>query len=83
MDQAELASEVGVSRKTIAWTEISLSEKVDPRRSATLEQIRKRMEDNLGVEFRFEAKSHGEGVLLSRAGADKRARRDLMKTRET
>jgi DNA-binding XRE family transcriptional regulator len=83
MDQAELASEVGVSRKTIAWTEISLSEKVDPRRRATLEQIRKRMEEDLGVEFRFEAKSHGEGVSLSREGADKRARRDRAKTRET
>lgn len=83
MDQAELASEVGVSRKTIAWTEISLSKKVDPRRRATLEHIRKRMEDSLGVEFRFDSKSHGEGVSLSRAGADKRTRRDHEKTRET
>jgi DNA-binding XRE family transcriptional regulator len=83
MDQAELASEVGVSRKTIAWTEISLSEKVDPRRRATLEHMRKRMEDDLGVEFRFDSKSHGEGVSLSRAGADKRMRRDRAKTRET
>lgn len=75
MDQASLADAVGVSRKTIAWTEISLSEKVDPRRRATLEQIRQRMEDDLGVEFQFDAKSHGEGVSLSRLGADKRARR--------
>jgi DNA-binding XRE family transcriptional regulator len=83
MDQAALADAVGVSRKTIAWTEISLSEKVDPRRRATLEQIRQRMEDDLGVEFQFDAKSHGEGVSLSRAGADKRMRRGRAKTRET
>lgn len=83
MDQAELASAVGVSRKTIAWTEISLSEKVDPRRRATLEQMRKRMQDDLGVEFRFESKSHGEGVSLSRAGAEKRMRRERAKARET
>jgi DNA-binding XRE family transcriptional regulator len=75
MDQASLAAAVGVSRKTIAWTEILLSEKVDPRRRATLEQIRQRMEDDLGVEFQFDAKSHGEGVSLTRLGADKRARR--------
>ena len=83
MDQAELASAVGVSRKTIAWTEISLSEKVDPRRRATLEQIRKAMENDLGVEFRFDSKSHGEGVSLSRAGAEKRMRRERAKERET
>jgi DNA-binding XRE family transcriptional regulator len=66
MDQAALAAAVGVSRKTIAWTEISLSEKVDPRRRATLEQIRQRMEDDLGVEFRFSTKSQGEGVFLKK-----------------
>jgi len=33
------------------------------------------MEDDLGVEFQFDAKSNGEGVSLSRLGADKRARR--------
>jgi hypothetical protein len=72
-----------VSRKTIAWTEISLSEKVDPSRRVTLEQIRERMEDGLGVEFQFETKSHGKGVSLSRLGADKRARRCRAKTQET
>jgi DNA-binding XRE family transcriptional regulator len=82
MDQAELAAEVRVSRKTIAWTEISLSEKVDPRRRSTLQQIRKSMEDDLGVEFRFDTKSHGEGVSLSRVGADKRARRIRAKNNE-
>ena len=66
MDQVALAAAVGVSRKTIAWTEISLSEKVDPRRRATLEQIRQRMEDDLGVEFRFSTKSQGEGVFLKK-----------------
>jgi DNA-binding XRE family transcriptional regulator len=79
MDQAELADAVGVSRKTIAWTEISLSKRVDPRRRLTLEQIRKCMEDDLGIDFSFETKSHVEGVSLSRLGADKRAVRILAK----
>jgi hypothetical protein len=40
------------------------------------------MEDDLGVEFQFDAKSHGEGVSLTRLGADKRALRAAQKKRE-
>lgn len=41
------------------------------------------LKTDLGVEFRFDAKSHGEGVSLSQAGADKRTRRDRAKKHET
>jgi DNA-binding XRE family transcriptional regulator len=65
-DQATLAERVGLSRKTVAWTEISLREKVDARRRDTLELMRKRLEEDLNVEFRFATKHQGEGVFLKK-----------------
>jgi DNA-binding XRE family transcriptional regulator len=67
MDQTDLAAAVGVSRKTVSWIEISLTEKVDPRRRATLQIIRERLEKEWHIQFVFEEDGHGEGIFLSRA----------------
>jgi DNA-binding XRE family transcriptional regulator len=74
MDQTQLAAAVGVSRKTISWIEITASEKIDPRRRATLESIRERLEKDWHIQFVFEEDGHGEGIYLRRPLLKKPAR---------
>lgn len=65
-DQEELAAKVGISRKTIALIETMKPGSLDPRRRKILEELRRRMEDDLMVEFIFAGETSGEGVRLRR-----------------
>jgi DNA-binding XRE family transcriptional regulator len=66
LDQEEFAAKVGISRKTIALIEMMEPGPIDPRRRETLEKLRRRMEDDLMVEFVFASETSGEGVRLRR-----------------
>jgi DNA-binding XRE family transcriptional regulator len=66
-DQADLAAKVGTSRKTIALIEAAKPGPIDPRRRRILEELRRKMEDELDVEFIFAGSQTGEGVRLRRA----------------
>jgi DNA-binding XRE family transcriptional regulator len=63
-DQQELADKVGISRKTIALIEIMKPGPMDPRRRRMLEELKRKMEDVLDVEFVFADEKTGEGVRL-------------------
>lgn len=65
-DQEMLAEKVGISRKTIALIETMKSSPVDPRRRRVLEELKKKMEDELHVEFIFVSEKTGEGVRIRR-----------------
>jgi len=65
LDQALLAALTGVSRKTVTVVENTISGKVDARRRAVLEKIRRESE-SLGIEFRFGGDEEGDGVSLKR-----------------
>jgi transcriptional regulator with XRE-family HTH domain len=63
-DQDKLAEKVGISRKTIALIETMKPGPMDPRRRRMLEELRRKMEDGLDVEFVFASEKTGEGVRL-------------------
>lgn len=73
-DQEALAEKVGLSRKTIALIETMKAGPVDPRRRRVLEDLRRKMEDDLQVEFVFAGEKTGEGVRLRRRLASPPAR---------
>lgn len=66
-DQAQLSEKVGISKKTIALIETMKAGPIDPRRRRILEELRTKMEDELGVEFVFASTKSGEGVRLRQA----------------
>jgi transcriptional regulator with XRE-family HTH domain len=63
-DQEALAKKVGISRKTLALIETMKPGPVDPRRRRMLEEVRRRMEDDLQIEFVFAGENSGEGVRI-------------------
>lgn len=71
LDQAELASAIGVDRKTIVRTETSTREKVDARRREVLLKIRNFLETNYAIEFLFPDEHTGEGVRLRKPAGGK------------
>lgn len=73
-DQEALAEKVGISRKTIALIETMKPGPVDPRRRRVLEDLKRKMEDDLQVEFVFAGEKTGEGVRLRRRLAPPLAR---------
>jgi DNA-binding XRE family transcriptional regulator len=64
LDQSHLAALAGVSKKTIAVVESATPMRVDARRRAVLEKIRKRLETELDLEFVFADETTGEGVRI-------------------
>lgn len=66
LDQEALAEKVGISRKTIALIETMKPGPVDPRRRRMLEGLRRKLEEDLDVEFVFSDEESGEGVRLRR-----------------
>lgn len=66
-DQLKLSGKVGISRKTIALIEIMKPGPMDPRRRRMLVQLRRKLEDDLDVEFVFANEKTGEGVRLRKA----------------
>jgi DNA-binding XRE family transcriptional regulator len=53
IDQSGLASQAGISRKTVVAVEAALPAKVDARRRLVLERIRRVFEQEFGLEFTF------------------------------
>lgn len=67
LDQMGLAESSGISRKTISLIEADASPPEHPKRLAVLENLRKHLEEECGVEFTFASQRCGEGVQLKRA----------------
>ncbi|TXG96353.1 MAG: hypothetical protein E6R08_09690 [Nevskiaceae bacterium] len=67
LDQMGLAESSGISRKTISLIEADDSPPEHPKRLAVLENLRKHLEEECGVEFTFASQRCGEGVQLKRA----------------
>nr|WP_249780397.1 helix-turn-helix domain-containing protein [Bradyrhizobium sp. dw_411] len=65
-DQAMLAAKTGISKKTLGLIETMDAVPMDARRVRVLQELRTRMEDELGVEFVFAGPGTGEGVRLRR-----------------
>jgi DNA-binding XRE family transcriptional regulator len=65
-DQEALAEKAGISRKTVALIETMKPGPIDPRRRRILENLRRKMEDDLHVEFVFAGEKTGEGVRIRR-----------------
>jgi DNA-binding XRE family transcriptional regulator len=66
IEQAQLATQVGVSRKTIFSIERDNSLRPDERRTKIVRKIRDYFADECGVLFLFERDGLGEGVRLSK-----------------
>jgi DNA-binding XRE family transcriptional regulator len=66
-DQKTLSKKVGVSTKTLSLIETMKAEPLDPRRRRVLEDMRRKMENELLVEFVFASDNSGEGVRIRRA----------------
>jgi DNA-binding XRE family transcriptional regulator len=67
IDQEELAKKVGISCKTIALIETMKPGPLDPRRRRILEDLKRKMEVELNVEFIFAGEKSGEGVRIKRS----------------
>lgn len=67
MDQARLAESSGISRKTISLIEADDAPPGHPKRLEILQNLRKHLEKECGVEFTFASQQTGEGVQLKRA----------------
>ena len=61
-DQQALAEKVEISRKTIALIETVKPGPIDRRRRRILEDLTRKMEDDLHVEIVFADEKTGEGV---------------------
>ena len=66
MDQAVLAKEVGVDRKTIVRVETDTREKIDARRRTVLKAIKSKFEEGFNIQFIFPDEQTGEGVRFRR-----------------
>jgi DNA-binding XRE family transcriptional regulator len=62
VDQATLASQAGVARKSIVLIEADESERMDPRRLKVLHSLQRVFEDEYGIEFFAASENSGEGV---------------------
>jgi DNA-binding XRE family transcriptional regulator len=67
LEQAHLAVLAGVTRKTISLIETDTPSRVDSRRRAVLETVRRRLEDEFHIEFIFDDAKGGEGVRKRKA----------------
>jgi len=65
LDQAELAREIGVDRRTMMRIEAGIAPPTHPMRLATYRAIRDSLERR-GVSFVYPGKSQGEGVTLKK-----------------
>jgi transcriptional regulator with XRE-family HTH domain len=65
-DQATLAAKTGISKKTVGLIETMETVPTDARRRRVLQELRRKMEDELHVEFVFAGPKTGEGVRLRR-----------------
>jgi transcriptional regulator with XRE-family HTH domain len=65
-DQETLADKIGISRKTLALIETMKAGPIDPRRRRVLEDMRRKLEDELHIEFIFVGEKSGEGVRIRR-----------------
>lgn len=66
-DQETLADKIGISKKTLSLIETMEGEPTDPRRRRVLEEMKRKMETDLNVEFVFASDRSGEGVRIRRA----------------
>jgi DNA-binding XRE family transcriptional regulator len=66
IDQAVLAADIGVDRKTIVRVETDTRDKIDARRRSVLVAIKKHFEEVHGIEFIFSSEQTGEGVRFRR-----------------
>jgi transcriptional regulator with XRE-family HTH domain len=65
-DQATLAAKTGISKKTVGLIVSMETVPTDARRRRVLQELRRKMEDELHVEFVFAGPKTGEGVRLRR-----------------
>ena len=67
IDQAKLAEQAGVARKTIVLIEADESDRMDPRRRKILQSLQRVFEDDCGIEFFEASENSGEGVRFRKS----------------